>query len=162
MSTFAAVFAPNGRTWQGAEVDLGDVEVIDDITALMLDYETEWGSDMALLLVEADDEWFAVVRVDVTGSEPRVYLSDGRVVHDHPLAGILSEAGGLGAHLHAESAGARPDPRPDGDEGLLTDLGVPGEELRSLSAGGGVLPGDVLAVVAERTGFAELLDAMRL
>ena len=162
MSTFAAVFAPNGRTWRGAEVDLGDVEVIDDITDLMLDYETEWGSDMALLLVEADDEWFAVVRVDVTGSDPRVYLSDGRVVHDHPVAGILSEAGGLGAPLPAESAGARPDPRPDGDEGLLTDLGVPGEELRSLSAGGGVLPGDVLAVVAERTGFAELLDAMRL
>lgn len=162
MSTFAAVFAPNGGTWRGTEVDLGDVDVIDDITDLMLDYETEWGSDMALLLVEADDEWFAFVRVDRVGSEPRVYLSDGRVVHDHPVAGILSEAGGLGAPMPVESAGARPDPRPDGDDGLLSDLGVPGEELRSLSADGGVLPGDVLAVVAERTGFAELLDSMRL
>lgn len=162
MSTFAAVFAPNGRTWRGTEVDLGDVEAIDDVTDLILDLGTEWGSEMALLLVEADDEWFAVVRVDETGTDPRVYLSDGRVVHDHPVAEVLSEAGGLGAPLPVESAGARPDPRPDGDDDLLTDLGVPAEELRSLSVGGGVLPGDVLAVVAERSGFAELLDAMRL
>ncbi|MBR8741413.1 tRNA adenosine deaminase-associated protein [Nocardiopsis sp. MG754419] len=162
MSTFAAVFAPNGRAWRGAEVDLDDVEVIDDITDLMLDYETEWGSDMALLFVEADDEWFAVVRVDETGSDPRVYLSDGRVVHDHPMAEILSVAGGLGSPRPSESTSGRPDPRPDGDDDLLADFGVPADELRSLSAGGGVLPGDVLAVVAERSGFADLLDAMRL
>lgn len=162
MSTFAAVFALNGGTWRGTEVDLGDVEAIDDVTDLMLDLGTEWDSDMALLLVEADDEWFAVVRVDETGTDPRVYLSDGRVVHDHPVAEVLSEAGGLGSPLPAESAGTRPDPRPDGDHDLLTDFGVPAEELRSLSVGGGVLPGDVLALVAERSGFAELLDAMRL
>ncbi|AFR07708.1 tRNA adenosine deaminase-associated protein [Nocardiopsis alba] len=162
MSTFAAVFAPDGGTWRGTEVDLGDADAIDDITDLMLDFGTESGSDMTLLLIEADDEWFAVVRVDETGSDPRVYLSDERVVHDHPVAGMLSEAGGLGSPAPVESAGARPDPRPDGDDDLLSDLGVDGEELRSLSVGGGVLPGDVLAVVAERSGFADLLDTMRL
>ena len=162
MSTFAAVFAPNGKTWRGTEVDLGDVEVIDDITDLMLDVATDWGSELALLFVEADDEWFAVVRMDGSGPDPRVYLSDSRVVHDHPLAGVLSEAGGLGAAQPAESAGSRPDPRPDGDGELLTDLGVTEDELSDLSVGGGVLPSDVLAVVAERAGFAELLDSMRL
>ncbi|GAB3711349.1 tRNA adenosine deaminase-associated protein [Nocardiopsis oceani] len=162
MSTFAAVFAPNGKTWRGTEVDLGDVEVIDDITDLMLDFSADWDSDLTLLLVEADDEWFAFVRVDTYDSDPRVYLSDGRVVHDHPLAGVLSEAGGLGAPMPTESAGSRPDPRPDGDGVLLADLGVAEDELRSLSAGGGVLPSDVLAVVAERSGFADILDAMRL
>ena len=162
MSTFAAVFALNGGTWRGAEVDLGDVEAIDDVTDLMLDFGAEWGGDPTLLLIEADDEWFAVVRLDETGTDPRVYLSDGRVVHDHPVAEVLSEAGGLGAPAPVESAGSRPDPRPDGDQELLTDFGIPGEELRSLSAGGGVLPGDVLAVVAERSGFADLLDTMRL
>lgn len=162
MSTFAAVFAPNGKTWRGTEVDLGGVEAIDDITDLMLDLATDWGSGLTLLLVEADDEWFAVIRVDESDPDPRVYLSDGRVVHDHPLAGVLSEAGGLGAPMPAESAGARPDPRPDGDGGLLTDLGVTGDELADLSVGGGVLPSDVLAVVAERSGFADLLDSMRL
>lgn len=162
MSTFAAVFAPNGKTWWGSEVDLGDVEVIDDITDLMRDLATDWGSELALLLMEADDEWFALVRVEESDPDPRVYLSDGRVVHDHPLAGVLSEAGGIGVPVPAESAGARPDPRPDGDGGLLTDLGVPEDELCDLSVGGGVLPSDVLAVVAERAGFAELLDSMRL
>lgn len=162
MSTFAAVFAPNGKTWRGSEVELGDVRVIDDITDLMLDLATDWGSELTLLLVEADDEWFAVVRVDESDPDPRVYLSDGRVVHDHPLAGVLSEAGGLGAPMPVESAGARPDPRPDGDGELLTDLGMTEDELADLSVGGGVLPSDVLAVVAERSGFAELLDSMRL
>ncbi|MEE2047770.1 hypothetical protein Q7689_31040, partial [Nocardiopsis tropica] len=97
MSTFAAVFAPNGKTWRGTEVELGDVDVIDDVTDLMLDFAAERGSDSALLLVEADDEWFAVVRASDDGGEPRVYLSDGRVVHDHPVASVLSEAGALGA-----------------------------------------------------------------
>ncbi|MFE1166120.1 tRNA adenosine deaminase-associated protein [Nocardiopsis sp. NPDC058789] len=162
MSTFAAVFAPNGKTWRGTEVDLGDVDAIDDITDLMLDLATDWGSELTLLFVDADDEWFAVVRMDESDPDPRVYLSDGRVVHDHPLAGVLSEAGGLGASQPAESAGSRPDPRPDGDGRLLTDLGVTEDELADLSVGGGVLPGDVIAIIAERSGFADVLDPMRL
>ncbi|OLT28693.1 hypothetical protein BJF83_14415 [Nocardiopsis sp. CNR-923] len=161
MSTFAAVFAPNGKAWRGTEVDLGPVDAIDDVTELMIDFAAERGSDLSLLLVEADDEWFAVVRAEETG-DPRVYLSDARVVHDHPLAGVLSEAGGLGAPQPAESAGARPNPVPTGDGDLLTDLGVTEDELRSLSTGGGVLPSDVLAVVAERAGFSDILDGMRL
>ncbi|WP_159945514.1 MULTISPECIES: tRNA adenosine deaminase-associated protein [unclassified Nocardiopsis] len=161
MSIFAAVFAPNGKTWRGTEVDLGGADVIDDVTDLMLDFSSELGSDTALLLVEADDEWFALVRAGDDGDEPRVYLSDARAVHDHPLASVLSEAGGLGAPQPSESAGARPNPVPDGDGDLLTDLGTTEDELRSLSVGGGVLPGDVLALVAERAGFGELLDAMR-
>ncbi|WP_285733226.1 tRNA adenosine deaminase-associated protein [Nocardiopsis sp. ATB16-24] len=162
MSTFAAVFAPHGKTWRGTELELGDVEVIDDVTDLMLDFAADRGSDLSLLLVEADDEWFAIVRAGDDGEEPRVYLSDARVVHDHPLASVLSEAGGLGAAAPSDGAGTRPDPVPDGDGDLLTDLGMPEDELRSLSVGGGVLPGDVLAVVAERAGFGDLLDGMRL
>jgi putative tRNA adenosine deaminase-associated protein len=161
VSTFAAVFARSGKTWRGTEVELGDVAVIDDVTDLMIDFAVERGGDLSLLLVEADDEWFAIVRAEEDG-EPRVYLSDGRAVHDHPLAAVLSEAGGLGAPQPAESAGARPNPAPDGDAELLTDLGIGDSELRSLSVGGGVLPSDVLAVVAERAGFGELLDEMRL
>ncbi|MEU3020496.1 MULTISPECIES: tRNA adenosine deaminase-associated protein [unclassified Nocardiopsis] len=162
MSTFAAVFSPNGGTWRGTEVDLGDVGAIDDVTDLMLDLATDWGSDLTLLFVDADDEWLAVVRMDESGPDPRVYLSDGRVVHDHPLAGVLSEAGGLGASLPEESAGSRPDPRPVGDGHILSDLGVTEDELAELSVGGGVLPGDMIAVVAERSGFVDLLDTMRL
>lgn len=161
MSTFAAVFAPNGKSWRGLEVELDDVDIIDDVTDLMIDFASERQSDLALLLVEADDEWFAVVRADEDG-EPRVYLSDARAVHDHTVASVLSEAGGLTVPEPSESAGARPNPSPDGDGRLLTDLGVAEDELRSLSAGGGILPSDVLAVVAERAGFADLLDGMRI
>ncbi|MBB6121695.1 tRNA adenosine deaminase-associated protein [Nocardiopsis algeriensis] len=161
MPTFAAVFAPDGKAWRGAEVELGEVNVIDDVTDLMLDHAAESGSDLAVLLLEVDDEWFAIVRTD-DGGEPRVFLSDARVVEDHHLAEVLSEAGVAGAPP-AEGAGSRPDPSPDGDAGLLTDLGVTADELRSLSHdSSGVLPSDVLAAVAERAGFGDLLDSMRL
>jgi len=159
VSTFAAVFAPNGNTWRGAEVELDDVDLIDDVTDLMTDFALERGSELALLLVEADDEWFALVRAE-EDAEPRVYLSDVRAVHEHVVASVLSEAGGMAVPQLSESAGARPNPSPDGDGRLLTDFGITEEELHSLSAGGGILPSDVLAVVAERAGFAELLDEM--
>ncbi|GHD35506.1 tRNA adenosine deaminase-associated protein [Nocardiopsis kunsanensis] len=162
MSTFAAIFAPDGKMWRGTEVELGEADVIDDITDLMIDFAVERGGDEALLLVEADDEWFAIVRAEDGGEEPRVYLSDARVVHDHTIASVLSEAGGLGAPPPSESAGSRPNPVPDGDGDLITDLGVPEDELHDLASGGGVLPSDVLAVVAERAGFSDLLDSMRL
>lgn len=161
MSTFAAVFTPSGKTWRGTEVELDDVDIIDDVTDLMIDFAFERGSELALLLVEADDEWFALVRAE-EDAEPRVYLSDVRAVHEHTVASVLSEAGGLAVPRPAESAGARPNPSPDGDGRLLTDFGITENELHSLSAGGGLLPSDALEVVAERAGFADLLDGMRI
>lgn len=161
MSTFAAVFAPNGKSWRGTEVEIDDVDIIDDVTDLMIDFAFELGSELALLLVEVDDEWFALVRAE-ENAEPRVYLSDARAVHEHAVASLLSEVGGLAVPQPSESAGARPDPFPDGDGRLLTDFGVTEDELHSLAGGGGILPSDVLAVVAERAGFSELLDGMRI
>lgn len=158
MSTFAAVFAPDGGMWRGAELELGEVDVIDDVTDLTLDFAAETGSPFAVLLVEVDDDWFAIVRADEDG-EPRVYLSDARAVEEYSLAEVLAEAGTLvGAGVPDTARG----PAPDGDAGLLEDFGVPADELRSLSVGSGVLPSDVLAVVAERAGFGEILDGMRL
>ncbi|MFY7064984.1 tRNA adenosine deaminase-associated protein [Nocardiopsis changdeensis] len=158
MSTFAAVFAPDGGTWRGTELELGEVDVVDDVTELTLDFATDTGAPSAVLLVEVDDEWFAIVRAYEDG-EPRVYLSDARAVEEYPLAEVLAEAGTLvGAGAPDTSRGAAPG----GDAGLLEDFGVPADELRSLSVGSGVLPSDVLAVVADRAGFGELLDGMRL
>ncbi|MDT0329755.1 tRNA adenosine deaminase-associated protein [Nocardiopsis lambiniae] len=158
MSTFAAVFAPDGQAWRGTELELGEVDVIDDVIDPALDFATDTGAESAVILIEADDEWFAVVRVGEDG-EPRVYLSDARAVEEHPLAEVLAETGMLVAAGPAETSRG---PAPGGDPGLLEEFGMPSDELRSLSVGGGVLPADVLAVVADRAGFGDLLDGMRL
>src|SRR5699024_9012595 len=159
VSTFAAVFAPNGNTWRGAEVELDDVDLIDDVTDLMTDFALERGSELALLLVEADDEWFALVRAE-EDAEPRVYLSDVRVVHELVVCSVLSEVGCTSVPQLSEGAGARPNRPSDVDGRLLPVFGITEEVVHSLSAGGGILPSDVLAVVAERAGFAELLYEM--
>lgn len=161
MSTFAAVFSPTGEAWRGSEIDLADMEVIDDITDLMLDFAAEGGEDTAVLLIEADDEWFGVVRAG-EDAEPMAYLSDARVAHDHPVAALLLEAGAVEAPDLPEGGAAKPVPEPGGDADLLTDLGITGDELRSLTVSGGTLPGDVLAEIAERAGFSDLLDVMKL
>ena len=158
MSTFAAVFAPDGGMWRGTEFELGEVDVVDDVTESALDFATDTGSPSAVLVVEADDEWFAIVRVYEDG-EPRVYLSDARAAQEHPLAEVLAEVGTLvGVGAFDTSRGAAPG----GDAGLMEDFGVSADELRSLSIGDGVLPADALAVVADHAGFGELLDGMRL
>ena len=51
--------------------------------------------------------------------------------------------------------------RPAGDFELLSDLGVSSEELLELSVEEGVLPADILSVIAERLAFADELDRLR-
>ena len=45
----------------------------------------------ALLFVEEDDEWFAVLRVDAD-NEPRVFVSDARVIASSDTAALFGEA----------------------------------------------------------------------
>ncbi|RNL83208.1 tRNA adenosine deaminase-associated protein [Halostreptopolyspora alba] len=165
MSVFAAVFCRSADTWLGTEVDLSGTESIDDVADLMRDVSGVHGPDAAegtmLLLIEADDEWFGLVRVD-DHSDPLVFLSDARVVHEHPLAALLLESGEFEPPEQTEGTGQKPYPDPGGTAALLSDIGIPEDDLLSLTLSEGILPGDVLSTVAERAGFAEDLDSLRL
>ncbi len=165
MSIFAAVFCCPADTWVGTEVDLDGVENIDDMADLMRDVSVSYGPDAVegtmLLLIEAEDEWFGFVRVD-NHSDPMVFLSDARVVHEDPLAALLLESGEIEPPEQVEGTGQKPHPDPGGVGALLSDIGTPEQELMSLTLSEGVLPGDVLSTVATRAGFAERLDSLRL
>jgi putative tRNA adenosine deaminase-associated protein len=52
-----------------------------------------------------------------------------------------------------------PSDEPAGDPGLLADFGLDSAQLTGL--GERALPGDALAVIAERAGFAEEYDRLR-
>lgn len=144
MSYFAAVFARTPQGWVGAEAELAEVEAVDDVADLMREAAVETSGDPVLLLIEQNDEWFAVMRLDGDG-EPRAFVS---VTHEGGIAGLLQEF-----------LGEEPDGQAGGDPGLLGDLGVSRDRLVDL--GERALPGDALLTVAEETGFGEEFDQLR-
>jgi putative tRNA adenosine deaminase-associated protein len=148
MPYFAAVFARTDQGWLGTETDLAEAEGIDDVADLMREAALETTGDPVLLLVEEDDQWFAVMRLD-DQDEPRVFVSDSQAGLTSGLAGLLSQSVGEEA-LDGEASG---------DTMLLEDLGVDAKRLLELSER--ALPGDALLAIAEQTGFAEEFDQLR-
>lgn len=144
MSSFAAVFAQTPQGWVGTEAVLAEAAHVDDIADLMREAAVESYGDPVVLLVEENDDWFAVLRLDGQ-DEPRAYIStvreDGLGTLFHPLVGEV------------------PDGDPGGDPGLLEDLGVDGGGLADLAER--ALPGDALLTVAEQAGFGEEFDRLR-
>ncbi|TYB49226.1 hypothetical protein [Actinomadura chibensis] len=144
MSYFAAVFARTPQGWVGAEAVLAEAEHADDVADLMREAAVESYGDPVVLLAEADDDWFAIVRLDGE-DEPRAYVSTVR-------------EDGLGS-LFQQLVGEIPDGDPGGDPGLLDDLGLAAERVSDL--GERALPGDALLAVAEQAGFGEEFDRLR-
>lgn len=165
MSYFAVALARTAESWTGAEVDLDEVEDIEALTDLLRDLTGE-SPGPALLMLEEDDEYVAIVRVDGgTGGlgEPRVFLSDRRAVQGSDVAAMLWEeaADDVEDDEDEEDEGTRPVAEPVGDADLLSDLGTPGSELIDLCAEEGLLPADVLTTVCERAGCADVLEELR-
>jgi putative tRNA adenosine deaminase-associated protein len=157
VSYFAAALTRTPEGWQGQELDLDGLEDLEDVADTLRDLD-EGG--LALLLLEQDDEWLGVVRVEGDG-DPRVFLSDRRAVHSSDVAALLWEEEPLEPPDEDEEEGARPVAEPVGDAALLADLGTPEDALLELCAEEGMLPADVLTAVGERAGFVEVLDSLR-
>jgi len=87
---FSVAFARSDAGWIGTETDLAEVAGVDDITDIMRETAVETAADTVVLLIEQEDEWFAVVRLD-DGEDPRVFLSDPRATLTSDLARMLHE-----------------------------------------------------------------------
>ncbi len=164
MSYFAAALARTASGWTGEEVDLSEVEDLDALSDLLRD-RTGDGPGPALLLLEENDEYVAVVRVDGSAGsleEPRVFLSDRRAVQGSEVAAMLwEEAEPEDGEEDEEDEGTRPIAEPVGDTSLLADLGIPDEVLLEVCAEEGLLPADVLTALCERAGCEDVLEQLR-
>lgn len=147
MSYFAAVFARTEAGWIGTDADLSEIMSLDDAADLMREAALEATGDLVLMLVEEDDTWFAVIRLD-GDDEPRVFLSDPEAGHTSKIAGLF-----------AEPLGELTDNEPAGEAALLDDLGTDADRLIELSER--ALPGDALTIVAEQAGFVDEFDRLR-
>lgn len=162
MSYFAAALARTSGGWSGSEVDLDQVEDLDSLADLVRELVDD-DEGTGLVLLEEDDEYVAVVRVDGgPGSleEPRVFLSDRRAVQASTVAAMLWEEPPP-AQGDDDDEGTRPVAEPVGDTGLLADLGTSAEELLDLCAEEGLLPDDILTAVCERAGCLDALERVR-
>jgi putative tRNA adenosine deaminase-associated protein len=101
----------------------------------------------AILLLEEDDEYVGLVRVDGgAGSllEPRVFLSDRRAVLTNGVASLLWEDSDVADDEEEdddeeEEESTRPVAEPVGDSALLADLGTSASDLLRLCAEEGLL-----------------------
>jgi len=174
MSHFAAALARTGDGWLAQEMDLGEVEDLDTLTDALRDVAADTEASTAVLFVEEDDEYLAIVRLD-GDNEPRVFLSDVRAIDTSPIAAMLYEeaaAEELEEELESDDdedddeddeddGSLRAEADPAGDVELLADLGTPGKVLLDLCAEEGMLPGDIITAVCETLGCAEQVEALR-
>jgi len=176
VSHFAALIARTEGRWKGTDADDVDLDDFDDIEELAdVMRESSVGDGPVVMFVEEDDEWFAIVRVD-GADEPRVFISDSRVVAVSALAMTLfadlasdeaadvSEAVAEDEDVRAEDDEAPsvwPVPEPAGAFDVLGDYGISAQDLLDMCAEEGALPADVITAICERLGCADEIEVYR-
>ena len=161
MSYFAAALARTPAGWTAEELDLDGLSDVDEVADRVRDVDGE--AETALLFVEEDDEYVAILRVDA--DDLRVFVSDSQAAETYPVAGIFA-----GAAVEDEPPPPAdsddeeddpPDSEPVGDADLLADLGTPRRDLIALVTHERTLPSDVISEVCERAGCLDELETLR-
>lgn len=175
---FAALLARTEDGWEASDTELDDVESLSDLAELAREASPE--DDTVLVLIEQEDAWFGVVRIDGE-DDPRIYVSDaaaaarssygeilltdellGRDPDDDDVVDLDSldldgtEDGDSEDDDDEDGTSAEAVPHsPVGDSQILDDLGVGEKELRLLDAD------DALSSIAEALGASEVLETVR-
>lgn len=170
MAYFAALVARSGRGWKAREVDVADLVDPDMVADLLRDASADGRGGAAVLLVEREDEWFGLARLDAD-DELRVFVSDAYAAARSDLGPVLVPAATAEEAPDEVTTGAPEEEVSDGasvriavpagDADLLADLGTPGPDLLELCEEEGVLPAEALVVLAENAGFADVYEALR-
>jgi putative tRNA adenosine deaminase-associated protein len=150
VSYFTAVLARDDEKWLAHDLDVETLEDVSELTVVLRDVAVE--EEPVLLLIEREDAWWAVVRVDAD-DDPRVFVSDLLGVATSPYAEMLD------IEEPDDEEGIEPG-MPFGDTDLLTDLGTSPETLLEMCEEE-LVPMDALAALSEAGGFAEVLDSLR-
>jgi len=166
---FASAMTRTDGSWEGRDVDLGEVEDLDGLVDEMRRGSDD--ADVVVLFVEEDDEWFGIVRLD-DESDPRAFLSDGRAVETSVVGTLLAEAAAVTdpdddddddeeGEEEEEEEVIRIAGDPIGDAELLVDLGTPAKRLLALCAEEGQLPADIISSLCESAGCLDALEELR-
>jgi putative tRNA adenosine deaminase-associated protein len=160
MTYFASVLARTGDKWSAVEVSLEDCESISDLADVARDVD----ADLRLLLIEQDDEYAAIVRVDHDAEDPRAFLSDGHAADAYAMAAVVAEdLIEIGGDELEDDEDAPPahDSAPFGDADIVEDLGTSAADLLAMCAHPGTLPVDLLVAVCEKAGCGQAFEDLR-
>jgi len=169
LSTFAAAVARGKNGWTASELDLTGLADIDEVVDALRDAEPD--ADVALLFVESDDQYLAILRLD-EGEDLRVFGSDSAFAEESRIGSVLLgeieapalEIDDLTADTdddESDRPAADPDADPVGDAELLNDLGISANRLLSLCGQEGMLPSDVTAEICQRIGCGDEVEELR-
>ncbi|MET7324719.1 hypothetical protein [Streptomyces sp. NPDC005549] len=181
---FAALLARTEDGWEASDTELDDVETLSDLADLAREASPD--EDTVLVLIEQEDAWFGVVRVD--GEEdPRIYVSDAAAAARSSYGEILltdellgREPGDAGDDLDAldldgTEDGESDDEEDDGDGDATAAAAGSGEAVPHGPVGDaevlddlGVsekelrsMSGDAVGEIAEALGAADVLETVR-
>ena len=166
MSIFAAAVARGKNGWTASELELSGLADIDEVVDALRD--TEPDADLALLFVESDDEYLAVLRLD-EGEDLRVFASDSAFAGESRVGSVLLgevetpalELDDLTDTDTDDEKPADPDADPVGDADLLGDLGISAQRLLALCGMEGMLPSDVTAEICQKIGCGDEMEELR-
>jgi putative tRNA adenosine deaminase-associated protein len=164
MTYFAAVLTRAGDRWAGTEVSLEGCESLADLGDVVRDCAGE----VRLLIIEQDDEYAAIVRVDDDADDPRAFLSDGHAADAYAMAALVAEeVEEIGGDELADDPLVDPDvlevhdSAPFGDPDVVEDLGTSAGDLLGMCAHQGTLPVDLLLAVCEKAGCGAVFEDLR-
>ncbi|MGX1029542.1 tRNA adenosine deaminase-associated protein [Streptomyces sp. SAI-097] len=182
---FAALLARTEDGWEASDTELDDVETLSDLADLAREASPD--EDTVLVLIEQEDAWFGVVRVD--GEEdPRIYVSDAAAASRSSYGEILltdellgREPGEDGDDLDALDLDGTEDGESDDDE----EEGGDGDGTAAAAGSGEAVPhgpvgdaevlddlgvsekelrsmsGDAVGEIAEALGASDVLETVR-
>lgn len=181
---FAALLARTEDGWEASDTELDDVETLSDLAELAREASPE--DDTVLVLIEQEDAWFGVVRVDGE-DDPRIYVSDAAAAARSSYGEILLTAELLGRDPDADETDldaldldgtedGESDSDPDADSDDDDEAGTSAEAvphgpvgdteiLDDLGVGEKELRAldadDALGAIAEALGASEVLETVR-
>ncbi|GEL23583.1 tRNA adenosine deaminase [Pseudonocardia sulfidoxydans NBRC 16205] len=142
-----AAIREEGR-WRCARLDAA---ALVDLDAAITELRAQRSTGAVVGLLDVDDEFFVLLRPAPGGVS--LLVSDAVAALDYDVAADVLDL--LRIDLPAEGEDAL---WPEGDLGILADLGLPAEELEVLVGELELYPDEQLATIARRCGFADALD----
>lgn len=127
-----------------------DSEALVDLDAAITALRAQRSTGAVLGLLDVDDEFFVLLRPAPGGVS--MLVSDAVAALDYDVAADVLDL--LRVDLPAEGEDAL---WPEGDLGILSDLGLPADELEVLVGELELYPDEQLATIARRCGFADAL-----